>query len=696
MQILQCKDQGVGISIPHSQLIFSWACCIICICTSNGIVYSNDQSISLRVSASSTLISRGDTVDFSVVAEGGRPPYRFCWDFGTPPKDAVLGSWDHDNLALCYSSEQNPSHTYHYVGIFETLLTVSDSVGEKTRSMVFIEVSGGATAFDAVNDLGLDNTGIDNGQKLSAYLNALPGTNKKIKVLFPAGTYRFSEKNTFDEKYEFIWLEAAQGQDVIFLSDPTEKSDGNSDLLFHGVNHPGNNVIRNITFRYNLPARTEPMDWDPSSIYATRNKLYTIYQQVTIQDFTTCFADSHGSIYRSNLLDWQGYLVKSTSNRKSKSAVYGHHNMMLRDNYFKSRHVDHEHLVYSSGDGDPVTNPRRYIYYVGNWGDQANCIERAVGYRHQGSGDQPVRYRYCFRNLVKNLINYPFYIGGGDSPGNRARDIQVIDNVVDSCGWVYLLDSEPNSNIEFKYNHLQNNAGFRVGSGSYANIDDVDFVGNVFGYNTPIRWNYWWFGADDCADCDYTDVNPQCVPLGEVHDNVDNDTYVDTSDPGPWEYTPPTVHRFEINEGPTSSLAVTLSLDVSDQGSGMADFPRWPYLQGGLMQFSNNGVEWSEVRQYANMTIWTLTDDGQNPKLVYARFRDCDGNWCESVSDIYMPGDMNNDDAVNFQEFSNIASSWGRSNCNTLNSWCDKADLDGDGKVGFTDLRELARYWLMN
>jgi len=696
--MLQREDQGVGISTPDPRLIFSLVCCIIYICTSNETVYSNDQSISLKVSASRTLISMDETVDFSVVVEGGVPPYSFCWDFGTPPKDAVLGYWDHEKLALCYNSEQNPSHTYHYAGVFETWLTVSDSVGAKARSRLLIDVSGGATVLDAVNDLYLDNTGSDNGQKLSAYLNDLPGMNKKIKVIFPAGIYRFSETNTFDEKYDFIWLEAAAGQDVTFLCDPAEKSDGNMDLLFHGFNHPGNNVIRNITMRYNLPPGTEPMDWDSSSIYATRNKLYTIYQQVTIQDFTSCFADSLGSIYRSNLLDWQGYFVKSTSKRKSKSAVYGHHNMMLRDNYFKSRHVDHEHLVYSSGDGDPVTNPRRYIYYVGNWGDQAKCIERAVGYRHQGSGDQPVRYRYCFRNLVKNLINYPFYIGGGDSPANRARDVQVIDNVVDSCGWIYLLDSEPNSNIEFKYNHLQNNVGFRIGSGSNVLIDDIDFVGNVFGYNTPIKmkWGYWWFGADDCADCDPLDVNPQCGPFREVHDNVDNDAYVDTNDPGPWEYTPPTVHRFEINEGPTTSLTVTLSMDVSDQGSGMGDYPRWPYSQGALMQFSNNGVEWSEARPYANVTAWTLSDDGDNPKIVYARFRDCDGNWSEPLADVYVPGDMNNDDAVNLQEFSNIASSWGRSNCNTLNSWCEKADLDADGKVGFTDLRELATYWLIN
>ena len=49
------------------------------------------------------------------------------------------------------------------------------------------------------------------------------------------------------------------------------------------------------------------------------------------------------------------------------------------------------------------------------------------------------------------------------------------------------------------------------------------------------------------------------------------------------------------------------------------------------MQFSKDGLTWSEVMPYKKTSIWTL-EDGSDAKLVYVRFRDRDGNWSEPIS----------------------------------------------------------------
>jgi hypothetical protein len=49
---------------------------------------------------------------------------------------------------------------------------------------------------------------------------------------------------------------------------------------------------------------------------------------------------------------------------------------------------------------------------------------------------------------------------------------------------------------------------------------------------------------------------------------------------------------------------------------------------------------------------------------------------------------------MNFVDFADFAAQWSRSNCGSLDAWCNDADLDHDGSVLLDDLGELVYYWL--
>jgi hypothetical protein len=95
-------------------------------------------------------------------------------------------------------------------------------------------------------------------------------------------------------------------------------------------------------------------------------------------------------------------------------------------------------------------------------------------------------------------------------------------------------------------------------------------------------------------------------------------------DPGEFEYDPP-VGSVAIA---AAGNPATLALSATDGGSGLEDQARFPFKEGGLMQFSNDSKTWSEVQPYNGSTTWTLSQTG----TVFARFRDRDGNWSRAAS----------------------------------------------------------------
>ena len=55
--------------------------------------------------------------------------------------------------------------------------------------------------------------------------------------------------------------------------------------------------------------------------------------------------------------------------------------------------------------------------------------------------------------------------------------------------------------------------------------------------------------------------------------------------------------------------------------------------------------------------------------------------------------DFNNDGIVNFEDFAVLGSNWQRTDCLEPDN-CSGTDLDADGYVGISDLRQFAEYWL--
>ena len=71
----------------------------------------------------------------------------------------------------------------------------------------------------------------------------------------------------------------------------------------------------------------------------------------------------------------------------------------------------------------------------------------------------------------------------------------------------------------------------------------------------------------------------------------------------------------------TKSKSVTLTLSAEDSGSGVSK-----------MEFSNDGVVWSNEEDYGKSKPWTLIP-GDGPKTVYVQYMDRSGKWSASISD---------------------------------------------------------------
>jgi hypothetical protein len=150
---------------------------------------------------------------------------------------------------------------------------------------------------------------------------------------------------------------------------------------------------------------------------------------------------------------------------------------------------------------------------------------------------------------------------------------------------------------------------------------------NEFGYNM----SYATFGqtSDNCTIANLIEDGGENTsnkykssdPSGWYNENG----YID---PGEFEFNPPSNLSISLHG---SGQNVQLSISATDNESGMGASARFPFHDGGLMQFSNDGITWSEVRPYSQSTNWKLSSGG-GPKTVYARFRDRDGNWSEVVS----------------------------------------------------------------
>jgi hypothetical protein len=54
------------------------------------------------------------------------------------------------------------------------------------------------------------------------------------------------------------------------------------------------------------------------------------------------------------------------------------------------------------------------------------------------------------------------------------------------------------------------------------------------------------------------------------------------------------------------------------------------------------------------------------------------------------------DGEVNFRDFAVLSNNWGRTDCNSINHWCNYSDLDRDGIVNGMDLGNFSEQWLVD
>lgn len=59
------------------------------------------------------------------------------------------------------------------------------------------------------------------------------------------------------------------------------------------------------------------------------------------------------------------------------------------------------------------------------------------------------------------------------------------------------------------------------------------------------------------------------------------------------------------------------------------------------------------------------------------------------------PGNIDGIGGVDMGDMATLSARWGLTDCNELNDYCDRADIDKTGDVGLGDLMLLATYWLM-
>ena len=581
-------------------------------------------------------ISKGATISFSCTPSGGTAPYTYCWDFGTSPSNAKLGEWDHDGLQICYSTNQNPSYTFNHYGQYAVWVYVEDNASNSEYALLLIDVSVGGTVINPTTDCGVNNLvgdgTTDNGTNLADCIKSLGTGNCTIE--FPAGIYRFVSTNqirgTSNVPDDFE-LRPAPGASVTLEFDPTDVGD-NTIHKFLDIAGDRDVYIHDLTLNRDLDGGVLGHSDGTQAIYFYgTGGIYTI-QDCIIQNFTTGVDSlSNALIERNNFVNWGGRIGTSATPSNCYDLGGGdiecYHSILqgIGDNVLvKNNYSD----PYSNGNGHHFYNGSGgYNYVVGYYVDHSGG--KTGGMFQLGGADT---HKFFYRNIL--IAAGP---GSNDSKFvssvTDADDMEWIDNRFKE-GHLIVYPGSVNGDVIIDYNEFQDtstdqhaikyydgnsSSGLKVrnnefGSGSGAiNMDIHDF-------DTALKPNF-------CGDCSHTSTsepNPNC-PCGTWSGNTNTSDTFDFSDPGQWEFDPPQNCSISINgEGPD----ITLTLHAHDSGSGVGSTPRWPFTEGALMQFSNNGVTWSQVRPYNESTNWILSET----QTVYVRFRDRDGNWSQPVS----------------------------------------------------------------
>jgi hypothetical protein len=72
-----------------------------------------------------------------------------------------------------------------------------------------------------------------------------------------------------------------------------------------------------------------------------------------------------------------------------------------------------------------------------------------------------------------------------------------------------------------------------------------------------------------------------------------------------------------------------------------------------------------------------------------------DANVDMGVFEFYTAWDLKKDSHwVDLLDIAIFADNWLETDCEEANNWCEGADIDKNGEVGFADLSEMVEHWL--
>jgi PKD repeat protein len=568
------------------------------------------QAFQLEVSANPTSVAIGDTVNFTCTSKGGTLPYSYTWNFDDP--ESYTSS----------TTTQNPSHTFNYLGLHEVTVTVTDNSGNSEIGILLVDVviSSSTPSVDAVKDCGCDNTGKDdNYTAIQDCIAKNYDSTHGLEIIFPSGTYKFAGHDIPGGRHTGILVDGINAKRKIILrgeypsSRPTLKwvntvSSGqswNAFIFNYGMSSSNAHyiLVKDLIIDNDSTVDTNRLVSDNDIITQLR---YITIQNCDLKDFDHFGKLSRGRIKKNNYSGWKG------------EGTRGHTTVLWRYNYVHNAHSSGSHFWYCSG------VPK--IYIVENYLDSQNITEAGKNGAQLKNTMSDGKFN---GNIIRNAPSSGLLMGKLDK---EAINYEINDNrFINDSSFLYgdrglilwgITDSDIKRN--FFSEHDEHSIQAPSGSGEI----DITLHDNVYGYNSPAD-GFKSFQCDVAGSCITNESgninNNDKYYSGDPSGWYDENGYLD---PGEWEYVPPTNCSVSLNG---AGHEVTLLLSATDSGSGMESNARFPLKQGALMQFSNDGVIWSEVRPYSQSTSWTLPD-GEGDKIIYARFRDRHGNWSQPAS----------------------------------------------------------------
>jgi hypothetical protein len=547
-------------------------------------------------SAGTYTAQAGETITFACTPSGGVGAYTYVWDFDD------VDSYENPE------TDQNPNHTFDYLGKHFVWVTVTDTgdgdATEKAVLIVNIELSESTPEVNVVTGCGannLDNTGSsDNKSNLESCITANYTTG--LRLIFPAGTYRFDDAQDGSPlRYNGMNI---QNQNLEFVG----AGAASTILKYYGNLNSGASWDAFIylrpaaTYRYLFRGIDFQLDQDPDN-YTVQQLLFgdadTATAYITVEDcgvvnFSKIGQFSQTALRRLNVTGCGNYNGGAGAIETIRFIQDG----LASKLYLTNGDDGHSHYFYCSGGSGN-------FHIVNNYADGSNmAASKWFAQLKSDSHDYNV-----VGNLVTNITSGLVTTGANDA---QAYNANMLNNRVISVGGTSISISSSSANILIDDNFFEDLGSVVLGTGNNGETGldaaGISLTNNIFGDSAGTDGGGIW---SDLCDGEF------CTSTVTISGNTDDTTTTKTGDPagwvsgsayvdpGAWEYVPPT------NNGNSAT----------DGGSGMGSSARFPFQDGALAQGIDGSNNYSEIELYA--------DRSSLFSLGNIRYADVDGNWSD-------------------------------------------------------------------